>query len=776
MARTTSKWMTRRLLVVLAVVALAATACSGGDADTTTSATTGTTETTGTTGGGSSLGGTGQGAGVGVPALAVALQQFDQCDALLGWLHAEAVDRVGPYGFDSGPYPWIARSGTDDVAFEAPATTFTAAADGADFAASEEAGGGFSTTNVQEAGVDEPDIVKTDGQWLFILSENKLSVVAASSRTPTVVDTLVFEDVYPQNMLLNGDRLYVLGNHYLEDVVPMERLGIPASAQDLFVIAEVIVGDDGLLSEAGRLEISGGYVTARKVGQGARIVLRHDASRSLPFVFPGGQHAEETALEANRQAVLNSTIEDWFPWYRLVTADGNESGGMLPSCDRVTAPQEFSGMSTVSVLTLDMSAPLTAGDTMTLFGAADTIYASTSSLYAATYTYPPVVLFGEEGVVSEGDPDPDFTSAIHQFDISDLAGATYVASGAVPGHLLNQFAMSEYEGHVRVATTEGSPWWCCEGPESVSSVFVLRAQDGELVTVGSVGDLGLGEQIFGVRFVGDVGYVVTFRQTDPLYVIDLRDPAAPAVTGELKITGYSSYLHPISDDFVLGIGQEATLEGRTIGTKVSLFDVSDPTNPLEVDRWVLEQSSSPVEWDHKAFLYWEPQNLAVVPVDSWRGEQFGAVALAVGDGSLAERARIALGPVAQTGPPPGCEIVDTGDLGLSEDSELFWILEEGASFLRCDEGSARTLPGHYCESLENFGFPAEDLSAFGVPQDVVDDLVGGDASFDVCWPEGGFDRQVRRSVVVGDVLWTIGYRTVQSNDLATLQPLGTVGL
>ncbi len=204
--------------------------------------------------------------------------------------------------------------------------------------------------------------------------------------------------------------------------------------------------------------------------------------------------------------------------------------------------------------------------------------------------------------------------------------------------------------------------------------------------------------------------------------------------------------------------------------------MSDPTNPQEVDRWVLEQSSSPVEWDHKAFLYWDPQSLAVVPVDSWRNEQFGAVALTVSEGSLSERARITLGPVAETGPPPGCDIVDPDGLDLAEDSELFWILQEGASFMRCGDGSIRTLPGHYCESLENFGFPVDELGAFGVPQDIVDDLVGGAVTLDVCWPEGGFDRQIRRSVVVGDVLWTIGYRTVQSNDLGTLQPLGTVGL
>ena len=115
------------------------------------------------------------------------------------------------------------------------------------------------------------------------------------------------------------------------------------------------------------------------------------------------------------------------------------------------------------------------------------------------------------------------------------------------------------------------------------------------------------------------------------------------MAGELKITGYSSYLHPLGDGYVLGVGQEATLEGNTTGTKVSLFDVSNPSDPQEVDRWVLSQSNSPVEWDHKAFLYWAPESTAVVPVSSWRGDQIGAVALDVVDGSLLERGEIIQG-------------------------------------------------------------------------------------------------------------------------------------
>ena len=164
--------------------------------------------------------------------------------------------------------------------------------------------------------------------------------------------------------------------------------------------------------------------------------------------------------------------------------------------------------------------------------------------------------------------------------------------------------------------------------------------DQELVEVGSVGELGLGEQIYAVRFLGDVGYVVTFRQVDPLYSIDLSDPSNPVTRGELKIPGFSSYLHPVDDNLLLGIGQDATDEGRTLGTQVSVFDVSDLDNPTRLHQWTFEfdensSSYSEVEYDHRAFLHWAQTGTTVLPVTRWSWDEetetednfFGAVAV-----------------------------------------------------------------------------------------------------------------------------------------------------
>ncbi|MGH9004349.1 MAG: beta-propeller domain-containing protein, partial [Acidimicrobiia bacterium] len=198
----------------------------------------------------------------------------------------------------------------------------------------------------------------------------------------------------------------------------------------------------------------------------------------------------------------------------------------------------------------------------------------------------------------------------------------------VDGTLLGQYAMDEHDGHLRVATTSGPAFGGAEAEAqtSESHVLVLDPGNGALETVGSVSGLGRGETIRGVRFLGDVGYVVTFRQTDPLYTVDLSDPAAPRVVGELKIPGYSAYLHPVGEGLLLGVGQDATDTGRRTGAQVSLFDVSDPAQPRRLDQVDLGQGSSAAEFDHHAFLWWEPKGLAVIPLQTYE-PAYGSVAV-----------------------------------------------------------------------------------------------------------------------------------------------------
>ncbi len=208
---------------------------------------------------------------------------------------------------------------------------------------------------------------------------------------------------------------------------------------------------------------------------------------------------------------------------------------------------------------------------------------------------------------------------IHRFDVSDPDSTSYVATGAVEGFMLSQWSMSEHEGVLRVASTTSPPW--TQGGavgESESFVTTLAAAGDRLLEVGQVGGIGRGEQIYAVRFIGDAGYVVTFRQVDPLYTLDLSDAAEPRVVGELKIPGYSAYLHPVGDGLLLGIGQNANSDGITTGVQVSLFDVSDPAAPARLSHVGLGSGTyTEVEYDHHAFTYVAESGLAVFPLEDW---------------------------------------------------------------------------------------------------------------------------------------------------------------
>ena len=193
-----------------------------------------------------------------------------------------------------------------------------------------------------------------------------------------------------------------------------------------------------------------------------------------------------------------------------------------------------------------------------------------------------------------------FSTEIVRIDIDDL---DIKANGIIPGHPLNQFSLDVYDGHLRVATTIGDTWGF-SSQENANDVYVLNSK---LNITGSVTDMGLTERIYSARFVQDKAYIVTFRRTDPFYVLDLSDPKNPQLKGELKIPGYSSYLHPVTKDKILGIGKEGS------NVKISYFDVSDPTNPQEIDKYTLNDYNSESLYDHHAFLMDNKHEIFFIP-------------------------------------------------------------------------------------------------------------------------------------------------------------------
>jgi hypothetical protein len=480
-----------------------------------------------------------------------------------------------------------------------------------------------SPTNVQEPGVDEPDIVKARGSRIFAVAAGRLHAIDGGAGGPRLLGSLPLEG-YAHDLLLFRNRLLVFTQSYAGGPEPVPPPG-PGPAPDgvvapgrvVTVLTEVDVSDPAAMRVVRTEKVDGAYLSARLTGATARVVV---SSTPLALYETG----------------LRSELRGWMPTYELENrSTGRRTTRRLVACRNVRRPRAFSGVDMLTVLTIDMSRGLPAVDSDGLMTSGQIAYASTRSLYVATPKWTP------EPDAPSDQPPRSFT-AIHKFDISDPAETVYRGSGEVFGYLLNQFALSEYRGVLRVASTETPTWWGgAPRRESESFVTTLEGRSGALVQLGRVDGLGRGERIYAVRFIDEAGFVVTFRQVDPLYTIDLARPSQPRVLGELKIQGYSAYLHPLRNDLLLGVGQDATEEGRLLGTQLSLFDVSNLRNPVRLhSARIGSGSSSEVEYDHHAFLWWPPAKLAVIPVQlhpvgpvepGGTGEAFtGAVGFRVG--------------------------------------------------------------------------------------------------------------------------------------------------
>lgn len=547
----------------------------------------------------------------------IKLVAYDTCESALAELKAAALPHVGPYGLAGEQHLAVDLGGRADsgdgaaVAAEAqPDARGGAAAPAAPEPGGREQaskdGGGHSGTNVHESGVDEPDLVKTDGRRVVTVTNGVLTVVDVATRERTARVSL--PGGYANQLLLDGDRALVLTP--ATEVLPTEPVPLPEPVPDRKPSPDrgvqgsqlVLVDLTGAGKVLGTLRVDGAYLDARQVGSVARVVVR--STPHLPFTYPMRDNDLEGARERNREIVENSSIADWMPRYALDNG-GKRSEGQLVECSAVSHPERYTGTAMLTVLTVDLQGELTNGDPIGIAADGDTVYGTGTSLYVADDHFQ----HATSGFAPEERPMPEGSqrTEVYQFDISGQGKPVHVASGGVEGTLLNQYSLSEHEGNLRIATTVGV------APDSRSMVSVLTRRGNELAQVGRVDGLGKGERIYSVRYMGDVAYVVTFRQTDPLYTVDLSDPAAPKVTGELKITGYSAYLHPLGEDRLLGIGQEATTDGVSVGLQVSLFDTS-AAGAERVGQFHFPNAFSEVESDPHAFLYWPEKDLVVLPV------------------------------------------------------------------------------------------------------------------------------------------------------------------
>jgi uncharacterized secreted protein with C-terminal beta-propeller domain len=538
------------------------------------------------------------------------LAAFDDCDDALEGIQDAAIAAYSQWDFSDD----VARGAEEGFA------AGDAGGDSAEAPTQSDTSDSFSGTNNAVAGVDEPDLAKTDGTFIYSVVGLALRVV--DTRTSEVVAERTLDDESWDAQLFLGD----------DEVLLMYGTGVERGDE---YVSEFRLErrDPATLDVLDTFTMDGSMVDARLVDGEVRLAIGSQPQIQPVWDTMWSEDADESDIA---EAVRQTELDDWLPAFS-VNGEAQEV-----DCAEVAHPERFTG-SSVSVLALPADGDWTEADPQTVMADGETVHGTTESLYLAHYDY------------AWSEDDPKAESEIYRFVFAD-GQARLAGEAAVPGSLLNQYSLSEYDGHLRVATTENdASSWCGGGmmdcfapPESddtepsKSTVTVFAVGEDALEETGSVTDLGVTEQIYAVRFIGATGYVVTFRQTDPLYTLDLSDPANPVVTGELKITGYSGYLHPVGPDRLLGIGQEATEEGQTTGLQASLFDTG-AAEAAVLDQYFREGAQSAVEWDPHAFLYWADADIAVVPTTDWGTyePEYGAVVLGIGDSDLTEAAWIA---------------------------------------------------------------------------------------------------------------------------------------
>lgn len=508
----------------------------------------------------------------------------------------------------------------------------------------------FTDTNVQIPGVDEADFVETDGAHIYLLQGSELVTLDSFPPEATALRSRLAIEGSPAGMFVADERAVVLSHVYDAgdlggddacryiglplplpvDAAPGADALIPCGASFTKVTLVDLTGAEPEVVR--EIYLEGGYAAARRHGTRVRVVVQRGWGlppgvpepwttiwSPTPPASKDEFEARVDAWEAQALAAVEaSALGEWLPAMRERV--GGELVELPSSCSDVHVPApRLAGDGATRILALDMSqddAPVR--DTVVVGGALQA-YANVDTL----------VLSQPDWSWYDAGERTDRTS-IHVFAIpADSLDTSYLASGSVPGTPLSQFSVDVRDGIVRVATTvTARDFEDPEIPPTSSRVTTARVEGDELVSVGATGDLAPGERIFAVRFLGDRAYLVTFRQIDPLFVVDLADPAAPTVLGEVELPGFSEYIHPFDDGHLLTIGRDADTDGRTRGVALRIFDVSNPAAPalshvelLPGDGW------SPAESDHLVFTFDARRGLLALPYNRYDREYRSSLVL-----------------------------------------------------------------------------------------------------------------------------------------------------
>ena len=458
----------------------------------------------------------------------------------------------------------------------------------------------YSKTNIQVEGVDEADIVKTDGEYIYIVSGGNLTIVKAYPPEEAKVVSKITLDGGITGIFINGDKLAIFHNEYtvypLYDGVELRESSSSAEEKPENTTADEAPG----VPEPITYEPPTTSIKVYDISDKENPVLTRDFSIDGNY-FSSRMIGDYVYVVATMYTFFTETD------IALPRIQSNNETEVIPATDIYYC--NFSDTSysftTIVALNIQNDAQEPTHETIVI-GGTSAIYVSQNNIYLTFPDYP-------------WQEDENMKTTIQRIKIEQQT-ITFEASGEVPGQVLNQFSMDEHNGYFRIATTIYNYSWRTFAEEATSknNVYVL---DMNLNVVGKLEDLAPGEQIYSARFMGDRCYVVTFRNIDPLFVIDLSDPTAPTVLGQLKVTGYSGYLHPYDENHIIGIGKETEYDEKQDfawyqGVKISLFDVSDVSNPVELAKYEIGDrgTDSPILYDHKALLFDKEKNLLVIPV------------------------------------------------------------------------------------------------------------------------------------------------------------------
>ncbi|MCX5851614.1 MAG: beta-propeller domain-containing protein [Deltaproteobacteria bacterium] len=470
-------------------------------------------------------------------------------------------------------------------------------------------GGSYSSTNIQEPGVDESDVVKTDGEYLYIARGTEVAIVDAVPADGTLVVSRIDTGGAVDSLYLYGNLLILFtipeGTWWTTGPDELIILGMPywISTQAKTTVLMYDISDPANPEKRREVEIEGNLVSSRIVAGKLHVVLQFMPEiPAIDVVYDGTAGDQTATIESNSSALDTLTLEDLVPSYTVTDEEGQEGKEeFLVTYDNFYRPSSPAGGSIITITTFHLDEETLPFESIGFVADAHVVYASDRALYLISNSY------------ACADDGCDSSTVIHKISFADTSD---IAAGSVPGWIVNQFSLGEYEDVLRIATTDYTE----DFSGFINHVFCMKAEGGELAIIGRIDDITPGEKIYSARFIGERGYLVTFVQVDPLITLDLSDPTSPAIAGELILPGYSTYIHPVDDTALVTLGMNTVLEEGFIlndGVQLSLFDVSDFANPALTGRVTIGDAGTDSEalWNHRAFTFFTGTNLIAFPVD-----------------------------------------------------------------------------------------------------------------------------------------------------------------